>query len=543
MSRRPRTCAELEDLYLRAAGGEELPAELAEALREHLAGCPRCKAIGELFEAVSEKDGDPGPLGRLDEIAERRFVDGALDLLDRGETAQSDEGARGRMRRRLRLSVAAAALVAAGVAVSVFLVFQGNEDGAPLSDPAFVRQLGGELLLISDQVTLDGAEARIGDSLAAGKELRVRDGRALVRLDGEIVISVGDRSQLKIRRLDERRMVCELVEGEVAISATPGRAGPPLEIEAPGGVVRVTGTVLAVSARSGGTTVAVVRGRVEVEDCGLGGKRSLGSLSRVELGGGEIEPCGVAESAAILARTAAAELVSARGAAIVELTSLPAGVDVHLDGAPLGKTPLTAGVKPGHRKLELVSAGDGAAADDSRAVTEIVDLYPGQTLSRTFDLSPEAVAFKGEDTARESAGGAGAKRETDGPGPVELLERAQRLRERGEHRRAARALRELLRRFPDSGEASSSLVSLGRMELDLLGDPASALGRFERYLERYPHGPLALEALWSKARALRLQRRVDAERRALERFVARFPGALQAERARERLDASRSQGE
>lgn len=126
---------------------------------------------------------------------------------------------------------------------------------------------------------------------------------------------------------------------------------------------------------------------------------------------------------------------------------------------------------------------------------------------------------------------------------MELLERAQRLRERGDHRRAARTLRELLRRFPASGEARSSLVSLGRMELDRLGDPARALGRFERYLKKYPRGPLALEALWGKARALRIQQRVDAERRALESFVARFPGALQAERARDRLAALKASGE
>lgn len=124
---------------------------------------------------------------------------------------------------------------------------------------------------------------------------------------------------------------------------------------------------------------------------------------------------------------------------------------------------------------------------------------------------------------------------TDALGPAELFARANDARRADDTTRAIALYEELQSKFPDSREASTSRVALGRLLLDRMGDPGRARALFDRYLDRDPSGPLAEEARVGRAvAAMRLGDR-DAERAAWHEVLDRHPGSVHAERARQRL--------
>ncbi len=120
-------------------------------------------------------------------------------------------------------------------------------------------------------------------------------------------------------------------------------------------------------------------------------------------------------------------------------------------------------------------------------------------------------------------------------GPAELFARANEARRTNDTKGAITLYEELQARFPDSSEASTSRVTLGRLLLDRAAEPARARALFDRYLDRDPSGPLAEEA--RVGRALAAMRLGDgaAERAAWLEVLDRHPGSVHAERARQRL--------
>ncbi len=120
-------------------------------------------------------------------------------------------------------------------------------------------------------------------------------------------------------------------------------------------------------------------------------------------------------------------------------------------------------------------------------------------------------------------------------GAAELFARANDARRANETKRAIALYEELQERFPETREASTSRVALGRLLLDRTGDPARARALFGGYLAREPSGPLAEEARAGRAlAAMRLGDR-EAERAAWNELLERHPGSVHAERARQRL--------
>jgi tetratricopeptide (TPR) repeat protein len=276
--------------------------------------------------------------------------------------------------------------------------------------------------------------------------------------------------------------------------------------------------------------VRVIRGRADVDDDIAEGPRSVGPAEVAVLGRAGVRPTDEQENAAAWQGIDAFDLLDSGAGAIVDVRSVPAGARVTVDGAYLGRTPVAAAVRAGHRRLELALA-------DREPVREFVDVLAGETLSRAFELQlapelAEAPAVDGGTAGTELGAGS-----TDGAGAAEMLARAQSLRSERDWPGAARAYRELIRRHPGSDEARSSLVSLAQVELGKLGRPARALKLFDTYLARAQGGPLALEALLGRARALRALGRTAAERAALERFLDRYPEALQAAEVRGRLES------
>jgi hypothetical protein len=117
--------------------------------------------------------------------------------------------------------------------------------------------------------------------------------------------------------------------------------------------------------------------------------------------------------------------------------------------------------------------------------------------------------------------------------PDLCLARARAALDRGNKRAALEWYRRLRDRFPANEAARTVLVTSGRLEMDL-GASARALDDFQAYL-RGGDGNLEVEALAGTARALRELGRVGEERRAIDRYLSRFPKGFDAPLFRSRL--------
>jgi TolA-binding protein len=84
--------------------------------------------------------------------------------------------------------------------------------------------------------------------------------------------------------------------------------------------------------------------------------------------------------------------------------------------------------------------------------------------------------------------------------PVQLLDRADRARARGELDDAAAALHELLRRYPNEARAALAEFMLGSVEMTR-GAPAEAVHAFRACVQRAPGGTLGEDALAELAKA------------------------------------------
>lgn len=119
-----------------------------------------------------------------------------------------------------------------------------------------------------------------------------------------------------------------------------------------------------------------------------------------------------------------------------------------------------------------------------------------------------------------------------------LFERANRARREGAPTDAMNGYRELLRRYPDSPEAATAHITLGKM-LSERGDAAGALREFDLYLRKDDSGALREEAMMLRASMLGRLGRNEEERRAWQDFLQKYPASLYAPRAQKRLEELR----
>jgi hypothetical protein len=97
---------------------------------------------------------------------------------------------------------------------------------------------------------------------------------------------------------------------------------------------------------------------------------------------------------------------------------------------------------------------------------------------------------------------------------------------------AGATYRQLVDGFPATPEAHTVLVSLAKLELDRLGQPAAALQHLDAYLER--GGALSREARLARVKAYRALGRTSDEAAAIDDILASDPNGLEAEQLRER---------
>jgi len=116
--------------------------------------------------------------------------------------------------------------------------------------------------------------------------------------------------------------------------------------------------------------------------------------------------------------------------------------------------------------------------------------------------------------------------------PLTLFVEANRARVQGATARAVAQYERLLSEFPLSREAWAARISIGMLYLQQ-GHPRQALQQFQAYQSNA--GPLAAEALWGEAQALRVLGQGQDERRALERIVRDYPQSAYVPAAQSRL--------
>ena len=212
---------------------------------------------------------------------------------------------------------------------------------------------------------------------------------------------------------------------------------------------------------------------------------------------------------------------STRAIPAAVLPSLPSRVATEPDAAP-----------PPAGIASLTIDAPAAAVPTSRAVA--IDLRtPGPV--PTILVQPSVLAAPPE--ARPATSTPTAATTTaatpDAGAPGRLFAEANDARRRGELERAVALYRELERRHPDTEEAKVARATVGRLLLER-GDTASALDRFDAYLDR-SRGALTQDAMIGRAEALRRLGRSREEAAAWAALLAKYPDSAQAAKARARL--------
>jgi tetratricopeptide (TPR) repeat protein len=564
-------------------------------------------------------DGTSGPVAPLDDVSRHRLLDRIVADADAEAEAETDQEARqregvetdqvgrrragaendqvGRRRAHTQSDTGAARPVraaepkapsaaarrvswmwvgcAAGALLvllaAVWLFFRdrtrvGGGRRAPRGNgrPAVRRVAVARAILRAGVVRSTGAKQRfaVGEILQTGQGVQVKAGRAAIQLpQGSIALLSAD-TEMRILRLDAKRVRLRLRSGTAVFSVTRRRRGQRFEVWAAGARFSVLGTVFAVAVQPGGARLQVFRGKVAATG-------AHGAHLTVHRGQGvevtrkrrrlRAQPLLEAKRAAGTENDLhLLNLLISRGAAQLAIHSRPAGATVRLDGVVLGTTPLEATVRPGHRRLE-------AAVNNRLAFREFLHLREGDVIERDLDLAfrlkmnmPVAQEPQKEvaETADPDASAAGshkripttltkgrprpaaecADEKKKGRSPARrLLLEARRLRTLKKYHFAKRTYERLVRQYPDSAEARAACVSLGLILLGPLHKAAAALRWFDRYLALGRGGVLAQEALYGRIRALRKLGRIKGEKAALKRFLQKYPKALQVGHVKRRL--------
>lgn len=100
---------------------------------------------------------------------------------------------------------------------------------------------------------------------------------------------------------------------------------------------------------------------------------------------------------------------------------------------------------------------------------------------------------------------------------------------------AAQKYQEVLKTHSHRSEATVALISLAKLELRHLKNPADALEHYRMYQRKSPTGPLAEEAAWGVVQSQRQLGNRMAERRYLNQFVQQFPDSVYLPKVRLRL--------
>jgi len=533
-------CETYERMMQREARGEELCADEREEIADHLDRCADCRLVSRTLE-LAAFDGTSAPAPAQDDLSRRRWVDTAVSRALADDRSVPDERASRRRWRPIAVAAAAVVLVACGIAIYVSVDTGVSEQPRVPTAQRPLAEVTGKLLLAAGEVRVGGNGFTLGGELADGTTATVGDGRAAFELGPGVGLLAEAGTAIQLVEVSDRAVEVRLVEGRVVLQVDPDRDGPEVAVATSAGRVVVTGTAFAVDDDGERVEVQVFRGRVRLDDAAAG-QLAVPVGRGAVFGAGETFELSGESTAAALGVLSVLALLDMDGAARLEVGSAPGGATVEIDGSVMGRSPVVASVRPGNRTLELSLEG-------YNPVVETIELSAGGEWSVEHELQrpeiaetePERAADVAAATKGAAPKGSGGPDDADAQpaverlGPEELLERAQMHRAAKQWSAAAGAYEELIRSYPGRAEARSALVSLGNIQLDHLRRPGAALRSFDSYLRARKSGPLAQEAAYGRAVAFRAMGNKRAEADALRAFLQRFPTAIQAGQARERL--------
>jgi tetratricopeptide (TPR) repeat protein len=220
-----------------------------------------------------------------------------------------------------------------------------------------------------------------------------------------------------------------------------------------------------------------------------------------------------------VALLAAAMVVSAVGAATAAVwvaVSKPAPKPVEAPPPP-----------PPAKRIVTPPVDDALIIEEDESLDEELASEEQETL----DMPAEIVSAKRERTRRP------VERELADDAPPEDILALANTRRKEKRWRDADALyrRVMVRHKSSTSSVVAAAVSSAALHLERLDDPAGALRRYRRALRIDPSGPLAEEARWGVAEALRALDDDDAEAEALRAFLNSHSDSANAPAARRRL--------
>jgi hypothetical protein len=514
-------CHEFRDDSERMIQGRAHP-ELERLYCAHLACCTDCQRYHHRLEAMYRRSRKLAPLDSF--ARDREFAAILVRVRDGGGGvgggAGRDAGSGAGRRSIAPLGVAVLAFAAAILAFALIIPDFGARlfrppavaeldlrHDAPIHDgdygddvripmrrglghqaQGFARVIGmsvGDGPEQRDQLELRDAEGRptTGDSLTVGTRISTGEAAVQVAFVGRVVANFQPHTVARWNSASATLVEIGLISGMVAVRYDRRLGDPILQVRTPSALVRVLGTVFTVAVDAhGGTTVSVLRGKVEVLDPENG--RSLAEVEagfRYDVAAASYRDVGRREVAAALPVSEHGELrvtISEDG----ELT-----FDEH--GGVLGQIPPTWTVPglsddPAQRTIDRVLDPDPELETSPSRPSAVPPRVSGRESEKSVD-DGEAATLELIDRQ--------LRRERQRKSVVEgRLERCRELQAEPETRfRAARCLGDFMKEFGDQPEAVEGLLLLGTLRMDFAHDYQSAARNFEEFLRRAPQHPKA----------------------------------------------------
>ncbi len=492
------------------------------------------RALEEAENILRFEEGDPH-VPPADDLTRRRAIDAALEETQRCDLpsppSEADQNSpRVHSRRWILVAVAAAAAVIWGTTIAFVEPTEEAKKTDLEKTASSAGDISAKVLLVAGESPSLANTLTVGQSLEEGRRIAVEKGNIVLGLSRKTRVHVSESSEIVLERLRSDVTKISLIKGNLLAAVEPGQEKPKYVVSTDHGRVVVTGTIFSVHKEAVDTIVKVFRGSVRVEK-NEAPPLTITASQQSAITSEQISDIETEEEDLALAIVRSMEFLSEQKEVTLKIRSVPSGATVRLDDIALGGTPLIAAARTGNRDLELV-------LDGHTPVREQLQLGPGDTVSRVFDMNPigESAANRmSPKTAVEIDRQASTRKIGETVSAKELLKRARSLRAKRDWSGAAAVYKELRRVFPRSAEARTAPISLGVIQLDHLGLPNQALKSFDAYLRESSGGALTAEALHGRARALKNLGRNRGEKTTLQRLLEEHPSSLRAPETRRRL--------
>jgi TolA-binding protein len=198
-----------------------------------------------------------------------------------------------------------------------------------------------------------------------------------------------------------------------------------------------------------------------------------------------------------------------------------------VDDKYIGVTPLTAKLRKGHRRIIISKPG-------YHSVEGAINGISGEIIDNAYilkEIAPPVPSLKKLSSKQPAKSKNTHSIEKDAA--KNLLSVAQKNKISRKWSEAAQNYQDLINRYPNSSEANTARISLGKLLHKKLGNSRMALRQFDIYLSK--GGPLSQEAMYGKALVLKDMGKNDEEKKTLQKFINLYPSAIAAPAAQKRL--------